>query len=134
MRRHIFMTLAASAAFAEALRLVHALQHRRGIIEVLEGCALLSVLEDDPVRAVTMAGATAAMRRASNLPSVKTRIGKLRDDAVSRAWTQIDERAARCAWDAGALLSLEALVALALDGHRVPGPPPTENSSDRAGV
>nr|WP_110171097.1 tetratricopeptide repeat protein [Luteitalea pratensis] len=125
---------AASAAFAEALRLLHALQHRRGIIQALEGCALLSVLEDDPVRAVTMAGATAAMRRASNLPSVKTRISKLRDDAVSRAWTRIDERAARCAWDAGALLSLEALVALALDGRRVPGPPPTENSSDRAGV
>ncbi len=109
---------------AESLRLSHSTGARIGVARGLEGFAGLAVLEDRPERAVPLAAAAAALRKAAGIPQLsgarieryKAPVRKLGEPAIGRLWAQ------------GLAMTADAAVALALEPP--PEPPPSEPWSE----
>jgi predicted ATPase/DNA-binding winged helix-turn-helix (wHTH) protein len=118
--------VAADDWLAEALRICQALEHRRGIIQAIEGFAVLAALQGHAERALMLGGAAAALRKNANVPTPK-RVQALFERAMQLAWTQQDASSARTLWAAGAVLPLRDVIQSALDESRSHGAPSTGN-------
>jgi predicted ATPase len=106
---------AAQSCFRQALTSFCELGHKRGIATALEGLAQLAVFEADPERALTIAGAAAALRHGTGAVA---RGGQDRKLAVTldRAVAQCDPARARLTWTRGWRMALDEAIRVALDG------------------
>jgi predicted ATPase len=118
--------VAAHEWLAEALQICQALEHGRGMINAIEGFALLAALQGNVERALTLGGAAAAVRKTTSVRTSK-RIQALLEGALELAWKQQDASSARSLWAAGALLPLQDVIQLALEESQSHGAPSTEN-------
>jgi hypothetical protein len=85
--------------------------------ELLEGLARVAVAEDQPERALCLAGAAAALRRdAGPEPSLR----QARDAAAASARAVLDAETAAVAWATGAAMTQEEALAEAGCGLDVP--------------
>jgi predicted ATPase/DNA-binding CsgD family transcriptional regulator len=101
---------------AESLKLSQSTGSRIGVVRSLEAFAALEARDGRPDRAVRLAAAAAACRQAARLPAAAgSRIQRILDPAEAT----LGEAATRRLWAAGARLSSDAAVALALGE---PGP------------
>jgi predicted ATPase len=105
---------AAHGWLAEALRICHTLEHGRGIVDAIEGFAILAMHQGDAARALTLGGAAAALRKTMNAPANKGN-QTLLEEALERAWREQGASSARSLWIASALLPLQDVIRCALD-------------------
>ena len=82
----------------------------------------LAIAQDNVGLAVQLAAAAAELRRAANLPETSAR----RTDRLLSAAAGLDQRVVAELWAAGAALSSDAAVVLALDGTDMPAPAEAE--------
>ncbi|MCA1668885.1 MAG: tetratricopeptide repeat protein [Thermomicrobia bacterium] len=99
--------------FGECLTGYRSLNAIRGLIEALEGCAILAALTGRPVDALQLAGAAAGARAASGIdyPPV---LPALAHRTLTAARQSLGETVATAAWEAGREQSLDQAVADAL--------------------
>jgi predicted ATPase len=99
----------AEAFYREALRIFQGLGHHRGIARVLEHLAACAAMQDRPRRALTLAGAAAAMRE-----RLKTPLLAAEQEELERIL--IGSRAGKdaAAWDEGRAMTLNGVAAFAL--------------------
>jgi tetratricopeptide (TPR) repeat protein len=103
----------ARALFAEALDAFVAADHPLGIAIALEGCACAAEARGDRERALTLAGAAAAVRRGAGAGACGARdAGTRLEGRVAALWA-LDDPAAVARRDAGAVLPLGEAIALA---------------------
>ncbi len=100
----------------ESVELSQAAGSRIGVIRALEAFTTLAVAEDDPVLAVRLAAAAAAMRRVAELPAAPAGRAQRALDAAAR----LGEEVIGELWAEGSALDGDAAVALAVSG-RPPG-------------
>jgi predicted ATPase len=133
----------ASVLLEEALRIFLELGHQRGIAKVLEEFAGLAARAGETERALTLAGAAAALRQtlgAPRRPRDKVRL----DEVLDVAWHQQDDAAAGAHWTAGSSMALDDAIRYALtngrpasadvarQAAREPGDPVRRNLPDRS--
>jgi non-specific serine/threonine protein kinase len=102
----------AAAWFTQALPVAYQLNHPRRMAYLLEGFAAIAA-HQQPERALRLAGAATALRRASGSmlpPSDQAAL----DDWLAPARQQLGTSRGNAAWEAGAALTAEAAVDLAL--------------------
>jgi predicted ATPase len=114
---------AAHQLFAGALISLQRLEHRRGIAHVLDGLAYLAQRHGDFDRALRLAGAAAAIRRAHGAVPRPAEEAAL-ERSMEPAWTAYDRDTAQAIWAAGHRLTLDTAIAYALE----PGAPLTRRS------
>ena len=103
---------AAGELLGHALHVFTALDHKRGIARVLEGFARLAVRQQQYARALTLAGAAAALRFAFGAAPRPVEQKQL-DQCLAAAWHALGPEA-RATWDQGRQLSLNQALAAAL--------------------
>jgi hypothetical protein len=104
----------ASVLLEEALRIFLELGHQRGIAKVLEGFAGLAARAGQTERALTLAGAAAALRQAlgaAQRPRDKARL----DQALDVAWHQQGGAVAVAHWTTGSSMALNEACRYALN-------------------
>jgi predicted ATPase/DNA-binding CsgD family transcriptional regulator len=116
---------AAGRYFREAVEV--ATGHVARKVNVIEGLAIVAARQGRSERALRLAGATAALRRAAGIKP-KGPWSALLDDAVGRARADLGAAAARQAVAAGEAFTAEQTIAYALRGDDAAG------SADPAGV
>jgi len=105
----------AHTLFIGALSTFLELDHKRGIARTLEGLAYLAQRQQDFERALTLAGAAAAVRHAFGAaprPSEQTRLER----ALAPAWESQNHAQALAIWTAGRQMSLDDAVEYARRG------------------
>jgi predicted ATPase len=120
---------AARRCFRGALTSFCELDHKRGIATALEALARLAVGEADPARALTIAGAAAALRHGTGAVARGEQDRKL-ESTLDRAVAECDPALARLAWTRGWRMPLDEAIRFALDGS--PAPAATESWPDRS--
>ncbi len=110
---------AAEAYFREAVQVATAHPSRK--VNVIEGLAIVAARRGRPERALRLAGATAALRRASGTKP-KGPWSALLDEAVARVRADLGAAAARRATVAGEAFTTEQIIAYALETDPGPGP------------
>jgi tetratricopeptide (TPR) repeat protein len=113
---------AARSCFRQALTSFCELGHKRGIATALEGLAQLAVFEADPGRALTIAGAAAALRHGTGAVARGEQDRKLAA-TLDRAVAQCDPARARLTWTKGWRMALDEAIRFALDGGEESGLP-----------
>lgn len=101
---------------AESIELSQSIGSRTGVIRALDAFAVLAISEGSPERAVQLASAAAACRKAAQLPPPGSRTQRILDAAG------LGEHVIRRLWAAGSAMSSPAAVTLALSAPRLPGP------------
>jgi len=104
----------AAALFGEGLTLGRAMGDKETMASCLEGCAHVAVAQGQPGRATHLLGAADALRAATGVPFPPTDQAGY-DRTVIAARAALGDDAFAAAWAAGATLSLEQAVALALE-------------------
>jgi predicted ATPase len=104
---------AAGRMYAQALNVFEALDHKRGIARVFEGFAVLAHQQQQYPRALTMAGAAAALRDACGSAPRPAEQATL-DESLAPAWQSLERAGAQAAWDAGRRMSLGEAIRVAL--------------------
>jgi hypothetical protein len=104
---------AAHALFAQALATFASIDHKRGIARVLEGFAVLAEHERQYQRALTLAGAAAAIRHAFGAAPREADQAAL-ERLLERAWHSSPPADTRRIWETGARLSLDEAIRFAL--------------------
>jgi predicted ATPase len=120
---------AAHALYEDALTAFLHLGHKRGLARALEGFACLAQREQNPERALILAGAAVAIRRAIGAPARPYEQAKL-ERALEPAWQHRDPESATASWNDGLRMSLEEAIKFALERARSKPSPPTRNSLD----
>jgi len=110
----------ASGLFKDALAIFTGLRHRRGIARVLDGFAGLAARTGNVQRALTLAGAAAALRQTLGAPRRPRDRGRV-DEAVDELRRQ-DGASMRSYWTTGATMGLEDAIRYALDERMSPPP------------
>jgi predicted ATPase len=100
--------------FAEALVALERLDYKRGIARVLEGFAYLTQRLGECDRALTLAGAAAALRQAHGAVSRPVEEAVLQR-SLEPAWNAYDPVTTRAIWSAGQKLTLDEAIAYALE-------------------
>jgi len=95
-----------------ALRLFHQVGDYRGMVEELEELALVAARLAQPLRSAALLGAAEAARAHSGLPVPA--IQRARTEEMADQRTTADDDGPNAAWRAGATLSLDEAVSLAL--------------------
>jgi len=95
--------------FLQALSIFVAIDHKRGVARVLEGFAVLAVRQHEFTRALTCAGAAAAIRLAFGAAARALEQAEL-DDALALAWRSAEDAFARAAWERGRHMSFDEAV------------------------
>ena len=90
----------ARAFFRSALTVFRELEHKRGLALAFEGLARLAREEAEPARALTLAGAAAALRRASGAV-VRSEDDRKLERTRDRAFAQGDPARSKQAWTKG---------------------------------
>ena len=90
----------ARAFFRSALTVFRELEHKRGLALALEGLARLAHEEAEPARALTLAGAAAALRRATGAV-VRSEDDRKLERTRDRAFAQCDPAFSKQAWTKG---------------------------------
>jgi predicted ATPase/DNA-binding CsgD family transcriptional regulator len=114
----------AHAHFREALTAVQGLLGAWGLGNILACFAGLAGVQGDPVRAVRLAGACAAVQESWQTPGIPLMEAILADE-LARARRALGEDAYAAAWADGRAMSLEEGVADALALEAAPAPEPT---------
>jgi predicted ATPase len=117
---------AARAWFTEALRPFRALDHRRGIIHVIEGFAVAAALAGETERAIVLGGAAAALRRTAKAAR-RQREATLVEHTLDLARKQQADSSTRRLWSAGSLLQLDEAIRIALEEAPLPSAATTGN-------
>jgi hypothetical protein len=104
----------AHSFFEEAVAIFLELEHKRGIAKVLEGFAYLAVHQNNPERALTLAGAASSLRQTIGAPRRHGEEAKL-DAALEAAWKNGGSAAAKATWLAGWRMQLEEAMQYAVD-------------------
>jgi len=104
----------AAALFGEGLTLGQAMGDKETVAFCLEGCAHVAVAQGQPGRATRLLGAADALRAAIGVPIPPTDQAGY-DRAVIAARKILGDDAFAAAWAAGAALSLEQAITLALE-------------------
>jgi predicted ATPase len=104
--------VAAGALFVQALSVFAAIDHKRGIARVLEGVALLAERQRQFERALTLAGAAAAVRLAFGAAPRVAEQARL-DQALAPAWRSHGGAESQAAWERGLHMSLDEAIRLA---------------------
>jgi predicted ATPase len=106
---------AAGTLFERALTAFASLGHKRGLASVLEGFADLARCEQQNERALTLAGAAAAVRH--SLGAVPRRAEQVAfERSLEPAWRSVDPATAQAMLTAGRQMSLEEAIECALSG------------------
>lgn len=104
---------AARELLVQALHVFSAIDHKRGIAHVLEAFSRLAGRQQQLARALTLAGAAAAVRfafGAAPRPAEQERL----DRSLEAAWRTLPEPDARRVWERGRQLSLADAIGVAL--------------------
>jgi predicted ATPase len=104
---------AARELLVQALHVFAAIDHKRGIAHVLEALSRLAGRQQQLARALTLAGAAAAVRfafGAAPRPAEQERL----DRSLEAAWQALPEPDARRCWEQGRQLSLAHAIGVAL--------------------
>jgi len=112
---------AASGLLKDALAIFTGLRHRRGIATVLDRFAGLAARAGDVQRALTLAGAAAALRQMLGAPRRPRDRGRV-DETVDELRRRQDGPSMRAYWTAGATMALEDAIRYALDERMSPPP------------
>jgi hypothetical protein len=104
---------AAHAAYREALEIFSGLGHRRGSARALEGLACLALAQEQPDRALKLAGAAEHLRQSINASLVPAEQLKL-EDMLRPAWKKLGEKG-KALWAEGAAMSLEEAIRYSLE-------------------
>jgi tetratricopeptide (TPR) repeat protein len=107
--------------FVNSLNALRQLDHKRGIARVLEGFAYLAQRRGLFDRALRLAGAAAAIRRAHGAVARPEQEAVL-ERSLEPSWTAFGPAAAQQFWSAGEQLTLDQAVAYALDCSPAPTP------------
>ncbi len=111
-------------------RIFTGLRHRRGIARVLDGFAGLAARAGDVQRALTLAGAAAALRQTLGAPRRPRDRGRV-DETVDELRRRQDGASVRAYWTAGAAMALEDAIRYALDERMSPPPAgPAEKTTE----
>jgi predicted ATPase/serine/threonine protein kinase len=102
----------AESFYREALRAFQGLGHHRGIARVLEHLAACAAMQDRPRRALTLAGAAAAMRERLKTPASAAEREEL-EGILSGARSELSA-AGEAAWGEGREMTLTGVAAFAL--------------------
>jgi predicted ATPase len=121
---------AAHCLFGEALDIFLKLGHKRGVVKVLEGFAYSAALRNDRRRALTLAGAAAALRHSMGIPSRPAEKAML-EGALQPAWQQENPATAKIAWDTGWKMLPDQAIQFALGGPPRTRAVSTHSSPDR---
>ena len=99
----------------ESLRLFAELDHKRGVVRLLEALASIAAETDRSERALILAGAAASVRERMGLhASHPEEQEKLADD-LQRAYRRLGSATAERLWDEGASLQLQEAIRRGLD-------------------
>jgi hypothetical protein len=101
----------AHSFFEDALEIFLELGHKRGIAKVLEGFAHMAAHQNNPERALTLAGAASSLRQIIGAPPRPGQQAKL-DAALKSAW---GSTAAKTTWMAGWRMRFEQAIQYALE-------------------
>jgi tetratricopeptide (TPR) repeat protein len=104
--------IAARAMFVHALNVFAAIDHKRGIARVLEGIAVLAERQQQFERALTLAGAAAAVRLAFGAAPRAAEQAKLQQ-SLAPAWRSDGDAESQAAWEHGLHMSLDEALRLA---------------------
>jgi predicted ATPase len=104
--------IAARAMFVHALNVFAAIDHKRGIARVLEGIAVLAERQQQFERALTLAGAAAAVRLAFGAAPRVAEQAKLQQ-SLAPAWRSDGDAESQAAWEHGLHMSLDEALRLA---------------------
>jgi predicted ATPase len=110
---------AASGLLKDALGIFTGLRHRRGIASVLDGFAGLAARAGDAERALTLAGAAAALRQTLGNPRRPRDRGRV-DETVDELRREQDCESVRAYSAAGATMTLEDVIRYALEERIAP--------------
>jgi non-specific serine/threonine protein kinase len=99
------------------------LLNTRGLTESLDAHAALAAVEAKPERALRLAGAASALRKASGWSPTPSDQGETAQ-WLQPAWQAQDEAAGTAAWAEGQVMTLEQAVAYALSDATEADPPP----------
>ena len=116
----------ARAFFRSALIVFRELEHKRGLALAFEGLARLAREEAEPARALTLAGAAAALRRASGAV-VRSEDDRKLERTRDRAFAQGDPAFSKQAWTKGWHMPTDEALQYALmssQGRMAPGSVP----------
>lgn len=105
----------AARLYKEALAAFHKLGHRRGMAVVLEHLAACANLSDRPERAITFAGAAAAMRENLGI-SLSQAEQEVLDQTIKAACAKLSEAERNRAWAEGHSMTTDQVLQLALSG------------------
>jgi hypothetical protein len=98
--------------FVHALNVFAAIDHKRGIARVLEGIAVLAERQQQFERALTLAGAAAAVRLAFGAAPRVAEQAKLQQ-SLAPAWRSDGDAESQAAWEHGLHMSLDEALRLA---------------------
>jgi non-specific serine/threonine protein kinase len=99
----------------ESLKLRHEVDDRRGIAGCLEALAVLAVQDDQAERAARLLAAADALRDSFKAPRAADEMRR-HEDCLTTARTMMDTSTFTAAWTWGQTMTLERVVAYALDG------------------
>jgi predicted ATPase len=112
--------------FTEALRTFRALDHRRGIFDVIEGFAVAAALAGQTERALVLGGAASALRKTVKAAR-RQREETLVERALDFARKELDASSTRHLWSAGSRLPLDDAIRIALEEAPLPSVATTGN-------
>lgn len=108
----------ATPLYHESLQINRDLGDRWMLAYLLENIGVLSVLQNNPVRALQLVAAAADLRESAGTPLSPTERSQLQQ-ALAPARHSLGEAAANLAWQKGQSLTLEEAIVLALSSERV---------------
>jgi predicted ATPase len=115
---------AARSRFVRMNEIVPQVHFAWGATYTLEGFARLATAEGQPVRALLLGGATAALRRTFGVAIGPTRQAYFRR-SLEPAWRALDDEEGKTAWEKGRTMTLEEALAFAMEEpEKKPDRPP----------
>ena len=123
----------ARAFFHDALTVFRELEHKRGMASALEGLARLAHQEAESARALTLAGAAAALRRATGAV-VRSEQDRKLERTLDRASAQCDPAFSKQAWTKGWHMPTDEAIRYALMSSQEEMPAPGSLPDRRADV